>query len=366
MKRIFLSVIACLLLYGLFCSHLLGLASAAAPTKGEESRGAPAARLLSQESASEHWELTARFSSGHLLFVEFLVTNIGWGDRSAAAIGHIVAPDGKTAPFRNGRREGRWQLSSDRLRLKVGGSTLDLHDPQYRLLVNKKDVRVDLRFRADGPALWSDTLTKSGYSLDLLAAAAPVEGTIWTQGMPEPLAVQGVLAATHGWMKNLASSLVLRRVEFFALDEAFPCYGVDLTTPSGANVRWFVLRRPEAKALDAEAPELVWERTLDGKKDPGYTLPGEFRLTSAALDGRVRLEREVLRHDPLEYLPAPFRWLAATTFNLHPRRVWVVSPFTMTMPPTPGTLTLVRSAPLIERQGTGVTAVTFLNPLPSR
>ncbi len=138
---------------------------AAAPVK-EDTHDTPAARLLSQESASEHWEVTARFSSGHLLFVEFLITNLGWGDRSAAAIGHVIAPDGTIAPFRNGRREGRWQLSADRLRLEVGGSTLDLHGPQYRVLIHKKEVRADLRFRPDGAALWSDTLSQSGYSLD--------------------------------------------------------------------------------------------------------------------------------------------------------------------------------------------------------
>jgi hypothetical protein len=110
---------------------LLFFLLSAPPVQADEGRGSPAARLLPGEFASEHWELTARFDSGHLLFVEFLITNIGVGDRNAAASGHLVAPDGQTYHFTNGRREGNWQLSPDRLRLEIGASRLDLHAPVY-------------------------------------------------------------------------------------------------------------------------------------------------------------------------------------------------------------------------------------------
>src|SRR5262245_10834961 len=90
----------------------------------DEERGNPAARLLSGDSASEHWEFTARFDSGHLLFVEFLITNIGLGERNAAAVWHLVTPEGKTHRTTNGRREGNWTLSADHLRMEIGSSML--------------------------------------------------------------------------------------------------------------------------------------------------------------------------------------------------------------------------------------------------
>jgi hypothetical protein len=167
-------------------------------------------------------------------------------------------------------------------------------------------------------------------------------------------------------MKKLASSLAIRRVEFFSLDPTFPCYGIDLTTPSGSHLRWVVLPQPAAQARAALAPEFVFERTFDGKKDPGYPLPGELKLSSPTLSGRIQLEREVLRHNPLEHLPTAVRWLASTAFNLHPRRIWALSSFTLTLPTPQDTPTLVRSTTSVEHHGTGVTAVTFLNPLPTR
>src|SRR5918992_5551338 len=110
-----------------------------------EERGNPAAHLLPGDSASEHWEFTARFDSGHLLFVEFLITNIGLGERNAAAAWHLVAPEGKTRRTTNGRSEGKWTLSTDRLRMEIGASVLDLHAPAYQLQVNKKSMRINLR-----------------------------------------------------------------------------------------------------------------------------------------------------------------------------------------------------------------------------
>jgi hypothetical protein len=157
----------------------------ASPT-GADTRDNPAAQLLPGASASEHWEVTARFDSGHLLFAEFLITNIGPGKQNAAAIGHVIDPDGTPHRFTNGRRQGSWSLSPDRLRIEVGASVLDLHAPTYQLRVGKRKVRVDLRFRPESPIAWSDTQTPSGYRLDLLAIAVPIEGTLWVKGMREP------------------------------------------------------------------------------------------------------------------------------------------------------------------------------------
>jgi hypothetical protein len=187
-----------------------------------EERGNPAARLLPGDSASEHWEFTARFDSGHLLFVEFLITNIGLGERNAAAAWHLVAPEGKIRRTTNGRREANWTLSTDHLRMKIGSSLLDLHTPAYQLQVDKKSIRINLQFRPDVPAVWSEKAVPAGYALDLLAAAVPVKGTIWIKGMATPLTVKGTVAATHSWTNEAGSSLIRRRLEFFSLQEHVP------------------------------------------------------------------------------------------------------------------------------------------------
>jgi hypothetical protein len=287
-----------------------------------------------------------------LLFAEFLITNIGIGDRNAAVIGHVVEPDGKTHRFRNGRREGRWSLSSDRLRIEVGSSLLD--HLKHRLRVDKRRVRLDLRFRLDGPAAWSDGFAPSGYAFDLLDAAAPVEGTLWVKGMAGPLTVRGTATVTHSWTSEAESSLVLRRIEFFSLQGDFSLYLADLTTPSWARTRWIVVKQKGQIAYESQGFELALDGDVRASPSQGYGVPGALHFESPEIGGQIQLGRVLLRYDPLVDLPQPFRFLVA--LKMRSCRVWALSPFEISLRTDPS------HAPLHIR-GIGVTKVTFLNPM---
>lgn len=337
---------------------------AARANAADTPRGAPAARVLTNEFSSEHWELTARFESGHLLFVEFLITNIGWGDRSAAVTGHVITPEGKTYAFHNGRREGRWTLSPDRLRIECGKSSLDLHAPQYQFVVAKKNLRLHIAFHPDETATWSNLLTHSGYALDLLAAAVPVTGTLWLDGEKDPVRLQGTLTATHSWMNKLGSSLILRRLEFFSLRQELPLYGLDLMTPEGAHRRWLVMKH-QGKTYAWDDFTLATDDTHPLIKDAGYTIPGSLHFQGTGTQGNFQFARLLLNNDPFEHLPAPLRFLASVTLHMHPRRLWTLSPYVIT--PQELQLREGSASTSLPRQvhGVGITAFTYLNPLPA-
>jgi hypothetical protein len=325
------------------------------PTDAAEQRGDPAARLLSGESASERWELTARFDSGHFLFAEFLITNLGFGDRNAAVVGHIVAPDGTSHKFRNGRREDGWELSPDRLRIQVGSSLLDQHPPRQRLGVDKRSINIDLGFRPDGPALWSEEFTPSGYALDLLATAAPIEGSLWAREMKTTGTTSGAVAVIHSWINKSESSAVLRRIEFFSLQTDFSLYLIDLTTPGGSRSRWLVVKQPGQTPYQSQEFDLVLEGEVAESQNKEYPSPATMLLKSPKLKGRIQLDHVLLRYDPLSDLPLTFRFLVR--FTMRPHRLWATSPFEFTFHSDP-------QSPPRRMQGTGVTTVTFSNPLP--
>ena len=344
------SSIACLL----WCFVIL----LPALSQAAEERGNPAARLLPGDSASEHWEFTARVESGHLLFVEFLITNIGLGEHNAAAAWHLVTPEGKTHRTTNGRSASKWTLSSDHLRLKIGSSLLDLHSPTYQLHMDKKSMRVNLQFRPDAQAVWSEKAVPAGYALDLLAAAVPVEGTIWVKGMATPLTVKGTVAATHSWTNEAGSSLIRRRVEFFSLQEQNPFYGVEFTTPNGTRAKWVVVKPNGSKMYDSSMVEWTLAGRAKEPRERGYEVPATVRMKNAQLEGKAQLERVLLRVDPFLDIPRPFRFVVSLALDLRPRRVWALSPYTVSFSPT------TKKQAALQLQGAGVTAVTFLNPMP--
>jgi hypothetical protein len=339
---------------------LLSLVVLLHPQSGDaaEERGNPAARLLPGDSASEHWEFTARFDSGHLLFVEFLITNIGLGERNAAAAWHLVTPEGKPRRTTNGRREGNWKLSTDHLRLEIGSSLLDLHPPAYQLQVDKKSMRINLQFRPDAQAVWSEKAVPAGYALDLLAAAVPVEGTLWIKGMTTPLTVKGTIAATHSWTNETASSLIRRRLEFFSLQEQNPFYGVEFTAPNGTRAKWIVVKPNGSNLYDSSIVEWTLAGRAKELRERGYEVPATVRMKNAQLEGKAQLERVLLRADPLVDIPRPFRSVVSLALDLRPRRVWALSPYELSFSPT------TNKQAAVHLQGAGVTAVTFLNPMP--
>jgi len=360
-------LIVCLLLAALPL-HGEEIAFPAKNNEKQDLHGHPAARLLSEEFSSEHWEFTARFDSGHLIFIHFLVTNIGWGDRNAVVIGHVITPEGEVRQFGNARSKNKWQLSADRLRFEIGSNVLDMHGPQYHLQVNKKKIRLNLHFQADTPVVWSEALARSGYALDLLATAVPVDGTLWIAEMTEPLSVHGKLAATHSWMRETGGSILVRRMEFFTLREDLPIYGVELTTPHNTPSRWLVIKQPGKPEFMTDTFEWILTKDQALKEFPQYTIPSEIRLQSPCFNGQFNLTRILLRHDPFAKLSTPLRFLASTLLNLHPLQVWVASPFALVLSPfstfTP--LPSEVSTRALAEQGTGIVAITFLNPLPEK
>lgn len=328
--------------------------------EADEDRGNPAARLLSGDSASEHWEFTARFESGHLLFVEFLITNIGLGERNAAVMWYLVTPEGKTHRTSNGRRASNWTLASDGLRLKIGTNVLDLHAPAYQLQVDKKSLRVSLRFRPDTVAAWSEKAVVSGYALDVLAAAVPVESTLWVKGMPTPLLVKGTVAATHSWSNEAGSSLIRRRVEFFSLQEEHPFYAVELTAPNGTQTQWVMVKPNGGERYDSRSGEWILEGKAKELRERGYDVPAAIRMKNGELEGQARLAPVLLRADPFIDIPRPLRFVISTALDLRPRRVWALAPYELSFSPT------TKKQAVLHLQGSGVTAVTFLNPMPPR
>jgi phosphatidylglycerophosphate synthase len=306
----------------------------------------PSARLPRGDTASEYWDLTAQFDSGHRLFTRFMITNVGPGDRSAIAVGHVVRPDGSTHAFRNGRRSSRWKLSDDRLSLDIGSSELDLHGPSYRLDVHKDDILIDLRFEPRG-SVQPDTLPP-GYGMDVLDTAASVSGSLKLPEMSEPLAVEGRIGMVHTWMTEPEADIAERRIEFFSLHKD-GLYVLEITPPKGPIYRFTT--SAEA-AAGTEALSITHTGRLEHGQDE-YSAPRVLELSAPGLKGTIRLDRSILSYDWLTEIPQPFRFFVA--MQMQPWRVWAESAFDVTLRANP-------ELPPSQLIGSGITVVTFSTP----
>ncbi len=330
-------------------------AGAAQEPPVERPRGDPAARLLSASAATEYWDLTARFESGHSLLARFLITNEGPSPHYGVGMGHLLLPDGRAVPFRYGRQRPKWTLSSDGLSMKVASSALDLHAPvrQFALDSDKSGVKVLLQFPVSGAAVWPDGASNGEPFFDVVQMPAPVEGTIWLQGMAAPLPVRGTIALTHTWMNGSEPGLTQRRIEVFCRDGDVALYATELVTPAGARRRWAAVTRAGALVRQSQAIDLALGAAR-AAGDDAYPLPDRLQWRDAALSADIRPAQLLLQANPLDIVPQPFRLLLS--FKSKPQRLWADAACDLTLAAAGG-------AALAQR-GRGTVAATYLNPLP--
>lgn len=331
-----------------------------APTHGIR-RGDPASRLPNGELAIETWDFTARFDSGHVLVLQLLQTNIGFGDGNVAMTGQIVMPEGRVVAFDTGDKAGEWKLSPDGLRLELQHGLLDQTARDVVLRFEKKHVVIDLRLTTTGPPGWPAGLSHLGYAVDLIESAAPIAGTILVDGMSAPLAVKGRASSTHRWFSDLEARLVQRRIEFASTTGDTSVWLIDALTPDGRNLGWLriarggvVVREVEVKTM-ALAASTQPDSSSGGNR--GYDVPARIRVEGPGVSGTVSFDRELVRYDPLIDLPLAIR--SVVSLATKPQRIWNQSTFEFELTDPAG------SAPLRVR-GSGIGEVTYLNPMAAR
>jgi hypothetical protein len=330
----------------------LPLAAAAQPPRGQ-----PASRISDGSGATEYWDLVALFDTNHKLFARFMITNEGPGRRTGVAYGHFVEPDGTTHSFRNGRREERWTLGPRGLYMKIGKSILDLTGKSYALDVHKRKKGVDiaLRFTPTGPAVWDEAANGATPAVDLLAASAPIEGSVWFKGMAAPVELSGRAGLTHTWMDRSEPEVALRRLDFFSLRGEPVLYLLDLEAPDGSHRRWLTTSRDGQTLRDSSDFELRYSGQSRAQSGPKYPLPAALHIRSESADGAVQIGAGLLHHDPMEDIPQPFRFLLS--FKMRPHRVWTDATYD---------IALKSGSDPVRIRGTGVATTTFLNPISPR
>jgi hypothetical protein len=288
-------------------------ASAGGPPEPPE----PGARLPEGADAAEHWDLAAHFTSGHRLYVRFLITNAGPGDRTALAFGHLVLPDGEIAGFHNGRRAGRWELSEDRRRIRIGSSLLELSESARHFEVDndKRGIKIHLDFPADDTARAAPG-APGGYQLALLNLATPASGRFWLEGMSAPKTLAGHAVLSHTWFSAAENQLVLRRIDLASLDPAAPIFATELRPPAGEPWSWLV-----AGTETFASPGGGLELRGQGSRGSDYPIPTQLEARGKNLDARFSLGKTILEVDPLDALPALLRMVYS--FGGRPRHLWV-------------------------------------------
>jgi hypothetical protein len=309
--------------------------------------GALSAVASDADQAMEYWDVTAWLDTGERVLARFLVTNQGPGRRTAAAVGHVALADGTVLPFRWGRRAGAWTLAADGRRLEIGKAVLDLTGPTILMTVRSKKRGLDLRLAIEGSAGRAATHDLGAVYATEVVLPSPARAELAARGAATRTA-EGAAALTHTWMERPESELLGRRDELFARGGGVSLYLSLRTRGDGAPAPDLVVRRG-GHTTARRAPSML-DVALSADGDGPYPVARTWHVTTAGIDVRAVLERELLRMDPLEILPQPFRFILS--LGGRPQRVWADARVTVD-------LAAEGDAPAVEAELRGVATTAF-------
>jgi len=282
---------------------------------------------------TEWWVLAAQLDSGDRVLAEVTLTDVGPGERNAAAIGAWIAADGARTPFSRAKLGGDWTASADGRRIDLGKFVFDRSTARAQLRVEKASLRIALDFPLAAAPLATKRLAGGKWTQQLWTASAPLEATLWKRGMAEPLRTRGTVGLSRREIQGPEAKLATRRLEAFTLGAA-PIYVLELANGKGAE-RWVVALDARGKVVAQDAGTLPTAGALGAPA-------AQLALAGPGATGALLAGARLASYDPLANVPAPIRFL----LGLRLKSTWMASPYDV-------------SVSAARRKGTAIASYTF-------
>lgn len=337
----------------LLCSIAIAWLAIAAPGLADSARFAvdPGARWLEGDGAGEAWDVSARLDDGSHFFARFWITNEGPGAHTGVAMGYFRRPDGQVAQFRYGRERERWESGAGGRFMRIASAVLDLRAPYGAVEIdtNRGGMKVYLRFAVPEtlPAVCARREGDSGF--DVLRMQEPVEGVAWVAGMTGLIAAKGAVDVTHAWSAESEVDAMLRRIDVSGRDGDLAFFATTIAARDGAaGPSCVAVARDGAPIAETRAAaEVVIAQPTEGAEL--YPLPSRISFRDPQVEVTASPRRELLRVDPLEIVPQPFRALLA--LRSAPQRIWIEADWQLRL-----------ESGGSEERGIGSAAITYTNP----
>jgi hypothetical protein len=271
-------------------------------------------------------------------------------------MGYFLSSDGTRTDFKYGRTADKWTRADGGRYLQIASAILDLREPDGRVEVDteKYGMKVFLRFSMTPAAQPTCAHRGEADGFDVLRLGEEVHGLAWVEGMTTPLSAKGTVDITHGWSTRSEIDYLRRRIEVSGSNGEFSFYAASVESPTGERRDCVAIRRSGATILQADAAATTSGTTaLDGA-EAAYPVPAALSFRGAELQLDVTPQRQLLRVNPLDIVPQPFRALLALRSS--PRRVWTEASWRLKVAAAPG-------RPSIDASGSGLAALSFTNPV---
>ena len=268
--------------------------------------------MSSGEAYSERYGFSAKIDGGGEVVVNFTISNLGWGDGSAAVKVRVDLPDRDEYVYQKKVDRGSWSFSKNKFRLKVANTEVQGKGDNTFVVEHNGDLKLRMKLTSD-MSMWSpgngEITVGDGYYYRLHAFAlrsdmtgkVKPKGESWTE-------IEGTRS---GYGDHVATNIApfdlgTRFSRFRVYDDENDVFAmwreIELTDDYGGKSLSFLVvgYRDQIVFSDANAKTTYARRVKDTKT--GYRLPYAVQIDGKDGDDEVRVVLEGTKVDRKDLL----------------------------------------------------------------
>jgi len=259
--------------------------------------------LSSSESYIERYKFKADLDGGGNVKINFVISNMGWGDLTGVAKVRLKLPDRGKYKFKKKLEEGNWSSADDKLKLSIADTKLTCPEKGKYVIEHEGDKSLRVVFENRLPA-WQpgNGELKSGssfYRNHLMSPRASVEGTVDWDGEEIEFSSEQDGHAEHT-ATNIAPYKMARRFSWFRTFNGNVMIAwkyIDLTEKfGGGDVTWIAIGYNRRLVFSsADATMKLGRIQPDGTS--GYRVPRAAQVEAEDGDDSIKFVHKGSSYD---------------------------------------------------------------------
>ncbi len=251
-------------------------------------------KLKSGEAYSERYTFNIPLDGGGEVYLDFTVSNLGWGDNKGATSVRVKLPGQKTYTYRKELDADEWAMDRKSFNIRMGKSTVQANGNGYSLR-HEGNMPFELKLENVVPS-WKPGSGKidvndETFQLALMSPKARVSGRIKVDGQWQPVSSANGMG---DWsMSTIAPYDLAQRFSRFRADEGdYAVVWREIQTVEdlgGKSVVWVLVTKGDTIVFASANATLVTSGFVhDDKSD--YDVPRTFQITAREGENRISLK----------------------------------------------------------------------------
>ena len=271
----------------------------------------------------EGWNFVFRFESGHVVFGNLVVTNVGWGDNINGTSLSICTPDGKFHHATTENKEDKLTASTQRFAIRTADSVLSGDANGWMLTAVAGDLKALIEvepmvpgFNWGSGAMYFDEDREDFMVRDYAYPRGKAQGTLVIKG--QRVAVKGEAYLDHGVQNILASDFSRRwnLIRGFGHRYTLTLGGFEPKKKFGSRSMYHMTVFDGDRPIWRTNKVRVYPKKTKADKESGYAPPWELHLEAEGyggkLYGKATAKRKVDSQSVLDSLSSGLRFIVET------------------------------------------------------